>query len=211
MIKVSVMYPNTPGARFDHDYYRDKHMPLVKARMGDACKSYTVDKGMAGGAPGAPATYIGMCHIFCDSVEAFQAGFGPHAKEIVADIPNYTDQTPIIATAREQDHLEREGRDFLEPDIRFHELLLTAAHNPVMGRMVSAVNELLLESRRRTLRIPGASVKAASYHTLVGLAVRDRNPDQAQALMEQHVSDVAADAGAIAAKERPARLTSSSR
>jgi uncharacterized protein (TIGR02118 family) len=96
MIKVSVMYPNTPGGRFDHDYYRDKHMPLVKARMGDACKSYTVDKGMAGGAPGAPATYVGMCHIFCDSVEAFQAGFGPHAKEIMADIANYTDQSPVI-------------------------------------------------------------------------------------------------------------------
>src|SRR5881394_3175769 len=58
MIKVSVMYPNTPGARFNHEYYRDKHMPLVKARMGDACKSYTVDKGLAGGA-GAPATYVG--------------------------------------------------------------------------------------------------------------------------------------------------------
>ena len=63
MIKVSVMYPNTPGGRFDHDYYRDKHMPLVKARMGDACKSYTVDKGLAGGAPGAPAAYVGMCHL----------------------------------------------------------------------------------------------------------------------------------------------------
>jgi uncharacterized protein (TIGR02118 family) len=96
MIKVSVMYPNTPNARFDHEYYRDKHMPLLKARMGDACKFYTVDKGLAGGAPGAPATYVGMCHIFCDSVEAFQAGFGPHAKEILADIPNYTDQQPVI-------------------------------------------------------------------------------------------------------------------
>jgi uncharacterized protein (TIGR02118 family) len=96
MIKVSVMYPNTPGARFDHDYYRDKHMPLVKARMGDACKTYTVDKGLAGGAPGAPATYVGMCHIFSDSVEAFQAGFGPHAKEIMGDIKNYTDITPVM-------------------------------------------------------------------------------------------------------------------
>ena len=96
MIKVSVMYPNTPGARFDHDYYRDKHMPLVKSRMGASCKYYTVDKGLAGGAPGAPATYIGMCHLFCDSVEAFQAGFGPHASEIMADIPKYTDQTPVI-------------------------------------------------------------------------------------------------------------------
>jgi uncharacterized protein (TIGR02118 family) len=41
MIKVSVMYPNTPGARFDHEYYREKHMPLVKARMDGACKYYT--------------------------------------------------------------------------------------------------------------------------------------------------------------------------
>jgi uncharacterized protein (TIGR02118 family) len=69
MIKVSVMYPNTAGARFDHTYYKDKHMPLLKARMGDACKSYTIDKGLGGGAPGAPATYVGMCHIFCDSIE----------------------------------------------------------------------------------------------------------------------------------------------
>ena len=45
MIKVSVMYPNSPGARFDHEYYRDKHMPLLKARMGSSCKYYTVDKG----------------------------------------------------------------------------------------------------------------------------------------------------------------------
>jgi len=48
MIKVTVMYTNTPGARFNHEYYRDKHMPLVKARMGESCKYYTVDKGLAG-------------------------------------------------------------------------------------------------------------------------------------------------------------------
>lgn len=63
MIKVSVMYPYTEGARFDHDYYRDKHMPLLKARMGDACKSYTIDKGLAGGAPGAkpPTSACATC------------------------------------------------------------------------------------------------------------------------------------------------------
>lgn len=96
MIKVSVMYPNTAGARFDHDYYRDKHMPMLKEKMGDACKSYTIDKGLAGGAPGAPAPYIGMCHIFCDSVESFQAAFGPHAKAIMADVANYTDLKPVM-------------------------------------------------------------------------------------------------------------------
>jgi uncharacterized protein (TIGR02118 family) len=96
MIKVSVMYPNTPGARFDHEYYRDQHMPMLKARMGEHCKYYTIDKGLAGGVPGAPATYIAMCHIFCDSVEAHQAGFGPHAQEIRADLSNYTDQVPVV-------------------------------------------------------------------------------------------------------------------
>lgn len=96
MIKVSVMYPNKPGARFDHAYYRDKHMPLVKARMGDHCKFYTVDKGLAGGSPGEAPTYVGMCHIYCDSVDAFQTGFGPHAKEIMADIANYTDLAPTL-------------------------------------------------------------------------------------------------------------------
>lgn len=95
MIKVSVMYPNGPDARFDEAYYRDKHMPMVKALMGDYCKSYAVDCAIDG-APAANAPYIAMGHLFCDSVDAFQAGFGPHTKAIMADIPNYTNQTPVI-------------------------------------------------------------------------------------------------------------------
>jgi len=57
MIKVSVMYPNKPGARFDQAYYLDKHMPMVKARMGSTLKFYAVDKGVAGGSPGDPAPF----------------------------------------------------------------------------------------------------------------------------------------------------------
>jgi uncharacterized protein (TIGR02118 family) len=64
--------------------------------MGEACRFYTVDKGLAGGAPGSTAPYVGMCHIYCESVEAFQRGFGPHAKEIMADIANYTNVAPVI-------------------------------------------------------------------------------------------------------------------
>ena len=96
VIKVSVMYPNSPTVRFDHAYYRDKHMPLLKARMGEHCKSYTVDQGLGGAAPGTPAPYVAMCHIYCDSVESFQAGFGPHVAEIMADISNYTDAKPVV-------------------------------------------------------------------------------------------------------------------
>ena len=96
MIKVSVLYPNAPGVRFDHDYYRDKHLPLVKERMGANLKFYTIDKGLAGATPGSSPTYVAACHLFCDSVEAFGAGIGPHHKEINDDIANYTDAKPII-------------------------------------------------------------------------------------------------------------------
>ena len=47
MIKVSVMYPNRPGSRFDHDDYRDKHLPLIKKPMGDALRYYTIVHGSA--------------------------------------------------------------------------------------------------------------------------------------------------------------------
>ena len=96
MIKVTVMYPNAPETHFDHAYYRDRHMPMVKRLMGEHCKYYTVDKGLAGGAPGVPAPFIAMCHIFCDSMEAFQAGFGPHMADILGDIPNYTNAKPVV-------------------------------------------------------------------------------------------------------------------
>lgn len=96
MIKVSVMYPNTPGARFDHQYYRDSHMPMLKTKLGDACLYYTIDKGLAGGVPGAAPTYVAMCHFFCESVASFQAAFGPHAQDIMGDIPNYTDLNPVL-------------------------------------------------------------------------------------------------------------------
>lgn len=37
-----------------------------------------------------------MGHLLVDSIEAFHAAFGPHAKEIMADIPNYTHASPVI-------------------------------------------------------------------------------------------------------------------
>jgi uncharacterized protein (TIGR02118 family) len=94
MIKVSVLYPSGPEVRFDIDYYCNRHMPTVKARLGDALKQMAVDHGIAGGAPGSAPPYAAIGHLYFDSVEAFQAAFKPHAKEIFGDIPNYTNAKP---------------------------------------------------------------------------------------------------------------------
>jgi uncharacterized protein (TIGR02118 family) len=60
VIKVSVLYPNTAGCKFDMGYYLNQHMPMVQEKLGPACKRMAVEEGIAGGAPGMPATYVAM-------------------------------------------------------------------------------------------------------------------------------------------------------
>ena len=96
MIKVSVFYAASRSKHFDMDYYCSRHMPLVQRLCGTALKSVAVDKGIGGGEPGAAPTFAAIGHLVFESVDAFQASFGPHTNEIIADVPNYTNIAPVI-------------------------------------------------------------------------------------------------------------------
>jgi uncharacterized protein (TIGR02118 family) len=96
VIKVSVFYPHKAGAKFDMDYYCDSHMPLVQSKLKPALKGMAVDKGLAGGTPRAPPTYVAMCHLWFDSVAAYERAFETAASAIMSDIPNYTDIEPVV-------------------------------------------------------------------------------------------------------------------
>ena len=90
MIKVSVLCPNGDGKTFDMDYYCNKHLPMVAEALGSALKLGAVEKGLAGGAPDAPATYLAMGHLYFDTVESFLNAFGPHIEKFQNDISNFT-------------------------------------------------------------------------------------------------------------------------
>ncbi len=96
MIKVSVLYPNTEGSSFNMDYYCNTHMPMVEEKLGSALKGVAVEEGLGGAEPGSSATYVAMGHLTFESVETFQAAFGPHAEAIMGDIPNYTNVGPTV-------------------------------------------------------------------------------------------------------------------
>ena len=96
MIKVTVMYPNGTGSKFDMNYYLETHIPMVKEKVGSACKGINVDEGLGGGEPGSTATYAAIGHLLFESVEAFQGSFGPNAEAIMGDLPNFTNINPII-------------------------------------------------------------------------------------------------------------------
>jgi len=100
LIKVSVVYPNSDGKKFDMDYYCNKHVPMVGALLGNALKGATVEKGIGGGAPGSSAPYAGMGNMYFNSVEEFENAFGPNADKIMGDLPNFTDIEPVIQVSK---------------------------------------------------------------------------------------------------------------
>ncbi len=96
MVKVSVLYPHSPGCRFDMDYYCTRHMPMVADRLGAACQGVAVDEGVGAGPDGSSPPFVAMAHLYFESEEAFHRSFDPQAREIMADVPNYTDIQPVL-------------------------------------------------------------------------------------------------------------------
>jgi uncharacterized protein (TIGR02118 family) len=102
MIKVSVFYPYQADARFDMTYYCNQHMPLVLRLLGPAAKNVAVEQGLSGGAPGSAPLYVAMGHLYFDSIPAFVEAWTPHAAQIIADIPNYTNLQPQLQVSEVQ-------------------------------------------------------------------------------------------------------------
>lgn len=96
MIKVTILYPNTSGARFDFDYYVKTHMPMSIRLLGPRIRGVSVERGIEAAEPGVPAAFVALCHFTCDSRQAFEAAFLPQAAVLQGDMPNYTDIVPII-------------------------------------------------------------------------------------------------------------------
>jgi uncharacterized protein (TIGR02118 family) len=91
MIRLSVLYPATDGATFDHDYYRDKHVPLAVKTWG--LDSAEIDKGVDG-------PYVAAVHFKFDSVEALGAAMSASGTgDVIADVANYTTIAPVMQTS----------------------------------------------------------------------------------------------------------------
>ena len=96
MIKVTILYPNGDGKKFDIDYYSKKHMPMVASLLGDSLKLFEIDKGIAGRTPDEPIPYLAIGYLYFDKLSAYQNSFGPNAEKIINDIPNYTNIQPVV-------------------------------------------------------------------------------------------------------------------
>jgi uncharacterized protein (TIGR02118 family) len=91
MIRVSVFYPSAEGATFDHDYYREKHVPLVVRTWNPV--SAEIDKGVDG-------PNVAAVHLTFESMDALgQAMAAEGTADVLADVANYTTITPVLQTS----------------------------------------------------------------------------------------------------------------
>ena len=86
-IRLTVLYPKTDDGTFDHDYYANTHVPLCLSTWG--LESAEVDKGIDG-------PYVAAVHFRFESVEEMSEKMSnPDSAKVRADVPNYTNLTPI--------------------------------------------------------------------------------------------------------------------
>jgi uncharacterized protein (TIGR02118 family) len=96
MILVSVMYPSSSESTFDHDYYLQKHIPLVKERWGSmGLEDVLLVRGV-GTPDGSPPPYQVMALLSFRAMEDFQNAAAAHAQEIFDDIPRFTSVQPVV-------------------------------------------------------------------------------------------------------------------
>ena len=96
-ITITVLYPNEAGSTFDMDYYLNTHAPLVEEKWGGAgMTSISLIKGAATPDPNTPPPYQVVAILGFESLEAFQGAVKASGAEVMGDIPNFTNVSPVV-------------------------------------------------------------------------------------------------------------------
>lgn len=91
MIRMMVLYPRSEGTTFDFDYWSTKHMPML-SQIWPTLARWEADKGADDG------PYHAVAHLYFDDQAAFMAAMtSPDAGKGAADLPNYTNITPVAS------------------------------------------------------------------------------------------------------------------
>ena len=97
MIRVMVLYPNEPGAKFDFDYYANKHLALALDKLSPrGLVRASWNKGISSADPSAPAPFVAVGELEFSTLEEVHEAFKVVGREVMGDIPNYTNIKPQI-------------------------------------------------------------------------------------------------------------------
>lgn len=96
MIRVSAIYPNEPGSRFDARYYLEQHEPFATDMLKPfgleairtALGRSSLDQG--------PPPFWAISEMVFTTEDQFHTAMEQCGERLFADVPNYTNVTPIL-------------------------------------------------------------------------------------------------------------------
>ncbi len=96
--------------------------------------------------------------------------------------------TAIVEEARQ--HLDA-PEVYIKSDVAFHAALARATQNELFLVILDSIVEVMIEVRLLTLRVPGITSLALSYHERIFEAVEAGDPEAARMAMDAHMDQAA--------------------
>ncbi|MFZ5648143.1 MAG: FadR/GntR family transcriptional regulator [Bacillota bacterium] len=75
-------------------------------------------------------------------------------------------------------------------DTKFHNAVIDASHNNVLGMVMSGLLEALTRVRARTMRLPGRVAQSVLDHEAIAKAITSRDGNEASTAMYRHIESV---------------------
>lgn len=95
MPRIVILYPKTPDAEFNLDYYLKNHIELVRSSFGDAAPRISVYRGLDG-PDGKPAPFVVSAAIEFRDMSSLISAIQRHGTRIAQDVANFTTIRPIV-------------------------------------------------------------------------------------------------------------------
>jgi GntR family transcriptional regulator, transcriptional repressor for pyruvate dehydrogenase complex len=169
---------------------------LIETRHGQGTFARELDVGRLV----APLTSIlTYRHDLRDELFDVRRMFEPAVARVAASRVTEQDVEALQRLLDAQRRKLKHGASAIAEDTEFHAALARATQNRVVVRIMETLNDLLIESRKLTLKQKGRPMRSLEGHEAVVAALRRRDPEAAAAAMHRHIDQI----GALMASDSP--------
>ena len=117
--------------------------------------------------------------------------FEPAVARVAATRVTDAEIAELQRILRGQQRQLRAGQSAIAEDTAFHSALAHATHNRIVVHIMETLNDLLIESRKLSVRQQGRPFRSIRGHAALMTALRRRDPDGAARAMRDHIDQIA--------------------
>jgi len=137
------------------------------------------------------ASMMTFQHDLQDELLDVRRMFEPAVARVAATRATDEDFADLQRILDAQHRKLKKGQSAIVEDTEFHAALARSTRNRVIVSLMATLNDLLVESRKLTLRQKGRPAKSVEGHEAVVAALRRRDADGAARAMSNHIDQIA--------------------